>query len=388
MRDFLGAFCDFHDVSIKGHRGGPLAGLTFGVKDVFDIAGHRTGAGNPDYLRDAALAGSTAPPVQALLDAGADLVGKTHCDEMCFGVEGENHFYGTPENVNAPGRIPGGSSSGSAAAVAGKLVDFAIGTDTGGSVRLPASFCGIYGLRPSHGRITTAGLVPLAPSTDTVGWFARDAGTMERVGRVLFGEDPIEFVPRRLFQAAEVMALAEPDVMAAIRPAVERLASRLGAAQTVDVCPDGMSEWVSCLRTIQAIETWRCNAPWITEKQPTFGPRVAARFEWTRTVDPSLEGAARERRQRYRTALQDLLGGDGLIVVPTGPCIAPRRNSPDIDDMRMRALTMLSIAGVTGAPQISLPLATSQGCPVGVSLIGPPGADRALLLFAAALDWG
>src|SRR5258708_9222736 len=130
MRDFRGALCEFHVVSIKGHRGGPLAGLTFGVKDVFDIAGHRTGAGNPDYLRDAALAGSTAPPVQALLDAGADLVGKTHCDEMCFGVEGENHFYGTPENVNAPGRIPGGSSSGSAAAAARKPVGFPVRTAT------------------------------------------------------------------------------------------------------------------------------------------------------------------------------------------------------------------------------------------------------------------
>ena len=382
MRDPLGAFCEFHDVSIRGRSGGPLAGLTFAVKDVFDVAGHRTGAGNPDYLRHSSPAPATAPPVQALLDTGADLIGKTHCDELCFGVEGENHFYGTPENVNAAGRIPGGSSSGSAAAVAGELIDFAIGTDTGGSVRLPASFCGIYGIRPSHGRISTAGLVPLAPSTDTVGWFAREASVLERVGRVLLSPDPIDFVPRRLLKAAEVWGLVDPAIVAAVEPAVEQLASRLGAPQTVNVCPDGMAEWQACLRTIQGIETWRCNRPWITEHKPTFGPKVALRFEWTRSLDPGLEPAARERRQRYRKAFQDLLKNDGVIVVPTAPCIAPIRGSPEIDDMRMRALTMLSIAGVTGAPQVSIPVAKSNGCPVGLSLIGPPGSDRGLLALA------
>jgi amidase len=387
MRDSLGAFCDFHDVEIRGRSGGTLSGLTFGAKDVFDVAGHRTGAGNPDYLANSHAAKTTAPAVQQLLDAGADLVGKTHCDEMCFGVEGENFFYGTPENVNAPGRIPGGSSSGSAAAVAGKLVHFAIGTDTGGSVRLPASFCGIYGLRPSHGRVNAGTVVPLAPSTDTVGWFARDMETMERVGKVLLGEDTISFKPRRLLKAAEVYALAEPEIVAAIEPAIARLAEHLGQPETVNVCPDGMDEWQGCLRVIQGIETWKCHAAWVTEKKPKFGPRVTTRFEWAKSVDPALEGPVREQRRRYRDAFQRLLGDDALIVVPTGPGIAPRRNAPDMDDLRLRALRMLSIAGVVGAPQINIPVATYQGCPVGLSLIAPPGADRALLSFAKSVEF-
>jgi amidase len=182
-RDKLGAFCRHTHAEMKGAPGGPLAGLTFGVKDIYDIAGHKSGFGNPDWLRTHDAAARTAPVVQQLLDTGADMVGKTHTDEITWSLNGENAHYGTPVNVNAPGRIPGGSSSGSAAAVAGGLCDFALGSDTGGSVRAPASFCGIYGIRPTHGRVSLEGACPLAPSFDTCGWFARSAEVLERVGR-------------------------------------------------------------------------------------------------------------------------------------------------------------------------------------------------------------
>jgi amidase len=172
MKDELGAFCEATHVALKGAATGPLAGLDFGAKDVFDVAGHIAGCGNPDWLANHTPAETTAPALQCLLDAGADLAGKTHTDELTYSLMGENAHYGTPVNVNAPGRIPGGSSSGSAAAAAGSLVDFTIGTDCGGSVRLPASFCGLYGFRPSHGRITLAGCMPLASSFDTFGWLS------------------------------------------------------------------------------------------------------------------------------------------------------------------------------------------------------------------------
>ena len=183
--DRLGAFCRHTHVEMKGASHGPLLGLKFAVKDIYDVAAHRTGFGNPDWLRTHGPAAQTAPVVQRLLDAGADLVGKTHTDELTWSFTGENAHYGAPVNVNAPGRITGGSSSGSASAVAAGVVDFAVGSDTGGSVRLPASFCGILGMRPTHGRIPLDGVCPLAPSFDTCGWFARDAGVFERVGRTL-----------------------------------------------------------------------------------------------------------------------------------------------------------------------------------------------------------
>jgi amidase len=185
MHDPLNAICRHTHVALAGSGSGPLTGLTFAAKDVFDIAGHRTGNGNPVWLETHPPAERTASAVQRLLDAGARMVGKTHTDDMAYSLNGENVHYGTPVNPVAPGRIPGGSSSGSVAAVAGGLVDFALGTDCGGSVRLPASYCGVYGLRPTHGLVPADGVVPLAPSFDTVGWFARDAALMRRIGEVL-----------------------------------------------------------------------------------------------------------------------------------------------------------------------------------------------------------
>jgi amidase len=385
MRDKLGAFCDFHDLRLEGRAGGPLSGLTFGLKDVFDVAGERAGAGNPDFLRDQKPAARTAPVVQALLDAGASLAGKTVADELCFSLEGENAHYGTPVNPNAPGRIPGGSSSGSASAVAGKLVDFALGTDTGGSVRLPASFCGIWGLRPTHGRVSTAGMVPLSPSADTVGWFAREPAVMERVGAVLLGEDATLFTLRRLLIASDALGLADPEVVAALRPVIDRLAARFGGAATVTVCAEGVDAWLDCLRVIQGIEIAAAHGAWVAAAKPQFAPRIAERFAWAVSVDPALLPAAEARRRRYRAAMDALLGDDAVLCLPTAPGIAPLCNTPPatLHPFRIRALKMLGISGVAGTPQISLPMARVNGCPVGLSLIGPRGADRALLALAA-----
>src|SRR5271166_643281 len=226
FRDTLNAFCSHSIATLRGAPAGPLAGLKFAAKDLFDIAGHVTGAGNPDWLALHPPAGRTAPVVQALVDAGADMVGKTHTDELSRGIFGENAHYGTPINPRAPGRVPGGSSSGSAAAVAGGLVDFALGTDTGGSVRIPASFCGIFGIRPTHGRLSLEGVVGQAPSFDTVGWFAREAEILARVGEVLLGAQVVRAPrPRRLIVATDAFAIAEGATAAALYPAVERLAT-------------------------------------------------------------------------------------------------------------------------------------------------------------------
>src|SRR5437667_7917712 len=175
-------------VRIAGAPRGPLTGLTFAAKDLFDVAGHPTGGGNPDWARQHPVPTRHAWAVQRLLDAGATLIGKTITDEVSLGIVGEHAFYGTPINSRAPRRVPGGSSSGSAAAVAAGLCDTALGTDTGAAVRVPASFCGIYWIRPTHGRLPLDGMLPQAPSSDTTGWFARAAETFARVSRVMLGE--------------------------------------------------------------------------------------------------------------------------------------------------------------------------------------------------------
>src|ERR1044071_395597 len=227
--DPLGSFCRENHASLIGSAAGPLAGLTFAVKDAFHIEGARTGFGQPDWLRTHPPARETATAVKQLLAAGADMVGKTHCDELCYSLTGENVHFGTPVNVNAPGRGPGGSSNGSAAAVAGGLVDFALGTDCGGSIRIPASYCGIIGLRPTHGRVSAEGVLPFGPSFDVVGWFARDIGLFERVGDVLLGDDKAQPAKRLMF-AEDTWNEVKPPVADALRPAADKVRTVIGPA--------------------------------------------------------------------------------------------------------------------------------------------------------------
>src|SRR5882762_575039 len=225
MSDDIGAFVPGQRFRIAGRAGGPLAGLSFAAKDLFDVAGVPTGGGNHDWARTNPVPTRHAWAVQTLLDAGATLIGKTVTDEVSLGILGENPFDGTPMNPRAPGHVPGGSSSGSAAAVAAGLCDTALGTDTGGSVRVPASFCGLYGIRPTHGRLDLAGMMRQAPSSDTTGWFARDADTFARVSAVMLGEAIPDDLPRRLIVAQDAFALADPETAAALEPIVARLGS-------------------------------------------------------------------------------------------------------------------------------------------------------------------
>src|SRR5262245_27550981 len=231
MADPYNAFCNDPPIRIEGSGKGPLAGLTFAVKDVFDFAGHITGAGNPDWARTHTPAKTNAVVVQKLLDAGASALGKTHTDELSKGIFGENAHYGTPINPRAPGRIPGGSSSGSAAAVAGNLTDFALGTDTGGPVRVPGSFCGIYGIRPTHGRLSLEGVVAQAPTFDTVGWFARDSDLLQRIGTVLLNAQSDAAPADRLIIAEDAVALADHATKEALEPSIARLARFVGKSE-------------------------------------------------------------------------------------------------------------------------------------------------------------
>src|SRR5439155_889130 len=228
MSDDIGAFVSGQRFRIAGRAGGPLAGLTFAAKDLFNVAGRPTGGGNPDWARANPVPTRHAWAVETLLDAGATLIGKTVTDEVSLGILGENPFDGTPTNPRAPGHVPGGSSSGSAAAVAAGLCDTALCTDTGGSVRVPASFCGLHGIRPTHGRLDLSGMMRQAPTSDTTGWFARDAMIFARVSAVMLGEATPDELPRHLVVATDAFALADPETAAALEPMVGRLRALIG----------------------------------------------------------------------------------------------------------------------------------------------------------------
>src|SRR5688572_9803936 len=324
--DPLGAFCRDNHASLKGSGTGALAGLTFAVKDAFHIAGARTGFGQPDWLRTHEAPRESAVTVNKLLAAGADMVAKTHCDELCYSLTGENVHFGTPVNVNAPGRVPGGSSNGSAAAVAGGLVDFALGTDCGGSIRIPASYCGIIGLRPTHGRVSAEGVLPFGPSFDAIGWFARDPGLFADVGNVLLDEDRAS-PPRRLIMAEDAWALLEAPVAEALRPAAEKARTEFGRTATVRVSPEGLSEWFEVFRTLQAAEIWATLGAWVTATKPQLGPGVKERFEYAATVTLAQVEAGNARRRAITAHVESILGDDGVLCLPTSPRAAPLRNT-------------------------------------------------------------
>ena len=382
--DPYNAFCRHDHAELEAAPEGPLRGLTFAAKDVFDIAGHRTGNGNPVWLDTHPPAARTASAVGRLAAAGARMVGKTHTDELAYSLNGENVHYGTPTNPRAPSRIPGGSSSGSAVAVAGGLVDFALGTDCGGSVRLPASYCGVHGIRTTHALVPIDGVADLAASFDTVGWFARDPRTMVRVGEILLPA-AASFAPKRLLIAEDAFAFAGPEMTAALAAAVTRLKAALPDHRSVRIYADDPAVWAGIFRILQGDEIRRRHGAWIDAHQPSFGPGIAERFRWTRTIDPAEVERARPRREAVAARMAALLGDDAVLCLPTAPGIAPKLATPadELDAFRARALGLLSIAGLARMPQVSLPLGTMADSPLGLSLIAPRACDRGLLAWLA-----
>lgn len=387
MTDNVNAFVPGMAVRIDGAAGGPLTGLTFAAKDLFDVAGYPTGGGNPDWRRQNPVPERHAWAVQTLLDAGATLIGKTVTDEVSLGILGENAFDGTPVNSAAPDRVPGGSSSGSAAAVAAGLCDLALGTDTGGSVRVPASFCGLYGIRPTHGRLDLSGMLPQAPSSDTTGWFARDAATFARAAEVMFGEPMPAALPSRLIVAADAFGFAEPEARAALRPLVDRLGALIGDVREDLMAPPGLSVWGRAQRALQPAEAWTTFKDWIERDNPRFAFNVARGLIMGATMSESELAWARLMRREARARLDHLLPPGAVLCLPTTPFPAPGKNLPlpEQNVLREQILCLCAHGGLAGLPQLNIPGADVDGAPVGLSIMAARGADMTLIAVAQAL---
>jgi amidase len=375
-----GAFVAHGEVTLAGAAEGPLAGLTFAAKDLFDVAGTKSGWGNPDRLAEAPVAVGTASALLPALAAGATLIGKTHTDELASGMFGENPHYGPPINPRAPDRVPGGSSSGSASAVAAGLCDFAFGTDTGGSVRVPASFCGLFGIRTTHGRISTAGLMPMAPSFDTVGWFACDAALLRKVGALYVGEAG---ATPRLLLADDAFDICATEVGAALRDA----ARRLGIATPVTLYAEGIPHWLDTFRPLQLGELFATHGTWASVPGRRLSPLVGERILLAGQVPQAAIARAWVAREALAARLQDMLGHDGLLVIPTAHDLPPKVGAPVAAqiEFRDRTLALTCVASLCRLPQVNLPAGTLHGAPVGLSLIGPRDGDAMLLAAAEAL---
>jgi amidase len=387
MHDAVNAFIPGPRLTIEGTADGPLRGLTFAAKDLFDVAGHPTGGGNHDWARAHPVPNSHAWAVQTLLDAGATLIGKTITDEVSLGILGENAFDGTPLNPRAPDRVPGGSSSGSAAAVAAGLCDTALGTDTGGSVRVPASFCGLYGIRPTHGRLDVSGMLPQAPSSDTTGWFARDAVTFACVSDVLLGEPIPEALPDRLIVAVDAFGFADPEVASALRPMVERLGTMIGSVRDEVMAPQGLSVWSRAQRTLQPHEAWQTFRPWVERHNPRMAFNVARGLIAGSMIGEAERGWAELMRQEARARMAYLLPPGTVLCLPTTPFPAPPKclPLPVLGPLRDRISCLCSHGGLTGVPQVNLPGPEIDGLPIGLSIVGGRGSDATLVALARAI---
>jgi amidase len=385
-----GAFFVPHDIAapVAGSGDGPLAGLNAAVKDMYDIAGFPTGAGNPTWLATHGPAKAHAAAVAKILRAGASIIGKTICDELFFSVTGINVHYGAPANLRAPGRIPGGSSSGSAAATGAGACDFALGSDTGGSVRVPAALCGVYGLRPTHGRVDLAGAVLMAPSFDTCGWFAPSPGVLRRVGGVLLDGARVDAPVDAMIIVSEAFPEVDPAIATAVKSFLARAAHVLPRPQEKSVAPDGLDPWREAFRIIQAREAWESYADFVRTEKPQLGPGIKERVAFASTVTAEQANAARRVMAAARTHLRALVSPGTVMALPTSPSIAPKLDLDEtgLDAFRTRVLRLTCMAGLAGLPQINIPAGTVAGCPAGVSFIGWPGGDEALLDLACRLS--
>ena len=386
--DNLDAFCKDTDAYLAGKPSGPLSGLTFAAKDIFDVAGHVTGGGNPDWKATHPPAERNAWIVETLVNAGATMVGKTHTDELTRGILGENAHYGTPINTKAPDRVPGGSSSGSASAVAGGLVDFALGSDTGGSVRIPASFCGLSGRRPTHGRIPLEGILMQAPSYDTIGWFTRDAVTYAKVAAAVFQTEIPDFTPSRLVIAQDAFDEADEEVSAVLLPIAEKIGELAGSSTIMRLSPNGLTEWAVQQNVLQSEEAWNSVKDWIDQVNPRFSFWVSERYNLAiGLTDAQLKEAA-VLRETVRARMDEVFAGGGFVCLPTAVVPAPLRGLPASakKDVQGRLSRLTCIAGTTGRPQLSMPLVEVNGLPVGLSIMGDRGSDEALIGFARKIE--
>jgi amidase len=378
--DTVHAFVGAPRVLAAGPAGGPLAGSSLAVKDLIDVAGTVTGAGNPTFAAGREPAPAHAPCVQALVAGGASVIGKTITDELAYSLSGTNVHYGTPVNPAAPGRIPGGSSAGSASAVAAGLCHLALGTDTGGSIRVPASYCGVLGWRPTHGLVDVTGVVALARSFDTVGLLARDASLLLAAARLLLAGAPAGPAPvTSAVPVAELGRLVDADARRSVLAAAAGWADPVAVELGVD-----LEAAVDAFRVLQGHEAWAEHGGWITSARPAMGPGITERFAAASRVTPDEVGPAQVVRDMVRAVIAEATAGGRVLLAPAAAGAAPRIDEPAglRAGTRARTLRLTCLGGLSGAPVVVLPGGRDGGLPLGLACLGAPGSDLALLAWA------
>ena len=365
------------DISLNEY--GLLSNLNFVLKDMCDVKNLKTSCGNPDFFKKCDFANDYAPFLKDLLNEGPVLKGITVCDEFFYSLIGENGHYGTPTNLNAPSCVPGGSSSGSAAALTTDLYDFSIGSDTGGSVRIPASFCGLIGMRPTHNRINTKGVYPMAPSFDTVGWFANNPEIFQKVGNVLLNNIERSNVDFKQYVVAEdLLELCDAEVQDNfnnyINVNIPNINKTRLSTNTKAIIADNF-------RILQGAEVKENIIPWIENNKPNISPEIRSRIDMASKITDIEVNRALIFRKTLIDEIKKSLPEGTIAVFPTSPFSAPKSGQDDesLGSFRKRLMELTSIAGMTSRPQITIPRLKDKSGPVGISLLGWKYSDEILL---------
>jgi len=384
FQDNVGALID-PSCCIEGNASSTLTGKTFVLKDIFDVKGYPTGFGNPGWKDTHPIASDTNTSVSKLLNNGASLLGKSHCDELTYNLFGNNFHYGNPINSASPSRMTGGSSSGSAAAVSAKLVDFSIGSDTGGSIRAPASFCGLFGIRPTHGVIALDHSCGLAPSFDTLGWFSNQAELLKEIGEILLPKsaESINLEKPKFMYLKEAFEVIDPKIASTIKSHF----SKFGEFEEVSIGEESLVEWADHFRILQGSEVWKNLGGWVSANLESVSPPIRARFEMAKNLTIEQIHHSQNKWPQIQNTIYKLLENNAILVLPTVAGIAPLLDAPndELEIYRKQCFQLLCIAGLCGTPQINLPLCTLENAPLGISIMGAKGSDLQLLQIACDL---
>ncbi|MDQ2046045.1 amidase family protein [Pseudoalteromonas sp. 20-92] len=376
-----GIFCDHGPTLWQTNQSGLLANNRLAVKDVFAVKGERNSAGNPHWFKTAKPAQNTASSVNKLMTAGCNFIGFTHTDELAYSLEGNNIHYGTAQNPKLKGHACGGSSMGSAAAVAANLADIGLGTDTGGSIRIPASYCGLYGIRPSHNVIEKDGLIPLAPPFDTIGWLTQSAELLSDVGNVLLPNQAINNVDT-LVICEPLFELVDPVLQAPLKQLLEKTKPNFKHHKEFELPNSSLlSELADSFRVLQGRAIAKTHKDWLQlpGQLPQFAPAIAARFNMALALTDQEEQEALKVQTQWQTLIAKNLNTNSCLFLPTTPTTAPKLGV-DTSALRMQIITLSAIAGLSGSAQVHLPLANlANDHPYGFSLMMSHGNDKSLL---------
>ena len=360
---------------------GNLNKYSFSAKDLFDLRGHIKSNGHKGSLTKFEPCNDTSPLISSLLNEGAKLIGLTNCDEFFYSLTGVESSFQQPQNWINEVLVPGGSSSGAAASVGFDLVDFALGSDTGGSIRVPASFCSLFGIRPTHGRVSTNGMTALAPSLDTLGWLTKKPELLSKVGKILLRNYKKESDKiNKVFLLDNLFKLSTEEISLNIKIWSKKLENDFD----LDITSLSTIDFQRTIMDFQIIQGWEAKngiVKFIKKNNLKLRKNIQERINFADSITESEYKKANKNRYEFKQRINSILEDGCVAIFPTTPMPALNKGkiNQELSIFRKKIHNFTCVSGLTGRPQISLPINLKHPQPFGVSILGGLNKDEQLI---------